>query len=108
MNQYLKSSVFVLSSRWEGLPMVLLEAMACGLPCISFDCETGPRQLIKEGYNGYLVEANNIEQLSKKMNLFVDRSESINMLSNNSRNVARVYSVENVIKEWYSILEEIE
>lgn len=108
LNYYMSSSVFILSSRWEGLPMVLLEAMSCGLPCISFDCETGPSQLIKDNYNGYLVEAENIDRLSEKINWIVENDSVIEKLRENSRVMARKYSVDKVAMEWYKMFEEVD
>lgn len=53
---YRQASFFCMSSRFEGLPMVLLEAQSYGLPIVSFDCDTGPAEIITHGNNGYLVE----------------------------------------------------
>ena len=53
--QYLTSSIFVMSSINEGFPMVLTEAMACGVPCIAFDCVTGPAEIITHGQDGLLI-----------------------------------------------------
>ena len=55
MEEYLKSSICVVSSVFEGFSMVLIEAMACGLPCVSFDCPYGPRTIIKDGEDGFLI-----------------------------------------------------
>ena len=53
---YSEAQIFVLSSLFEGLPMVLLEAQQYGIPCVSYDCETGPRDIIVDGENGFLVK----------------------------------------------------
>lgn len=59
---YQQASVFAFSSQYEGFGMVLLEAMSFGIPCISFDCPSGPRDVIKNNVNGYLIENANTEQ----------------------------------------------
>jgi GalNAc-alpha-(1->4)-GalNAc-alpha-(1->3)-diNAcBac-PP-undecaprenol alpha-1,4-N-acetyl-D-galactosaminyltransferase len=64
-NFYKRASIFVLSSHWEGFPNVLAEAMASGCACVSFNCITGPSNIIRDGENGFLVEQDNILMLSK-------------------------------------------
>jgi len=63
--EYQKASIYVMSSRYEGLPMVLIEAQTCGLPIVSFDCPEGPSEVIHNNDDGFLVENGNIENLSK-------------------------------------------
>ena len=73
-DEYKKAAFYIMSSRYEGLPMVLLEAMATGMPAVSFDCPTGPRQIIKDGETGMLVENGNIGDLSFAMEQMIKNS----------------------------------
>ncbi len=64
---YKNADLFVFTSRMEGFGMVLLEAMSFSVPCISFDCPSGPRDIVKDGYNGYLISCYDKEMYSKKI-----------------------------------------
>ncbi|OZG66175.1 glycosyltransferase, group 1 family protein [Bifidobacterium hapali] len=72
---YRKAAMFVLTSRFEGLPMVLLEAKAYKLPIVSFDCETGPADIVTDGVNGDLVETGDISGMAERINLLIDDDE---------------------------------
>ena len=78
---YKKASIFVLSSLYEGFPNVLAEAMAHGCASVAFDCKTGPSEMINDGVNGYLVEANNIEALRKQIVLLMESKEKCKSFS---------------------------
>lgn len=95
-----EASLFVLSSKYEGMPNALMEAMALGLPCISTDCPVGgPRFLIKSGENGYLIENNNLEQLIEKMRFMLKFRDEARTMGKNAMavrqtlNPARIYSI---------------
>ena len=64
--EYAAASLFVLSSRYEGLPLALIEAMWCGVPCVAFDCPQGPAELLADG-RGWLVENGNVEKLTQQI-----------------------------------------
>ncbi|MEL4296652.1 glycosyltransferase, partial [Acinetobacter ursingii] len=88
---YENASFFCMSSRYEGLPMVLLEAQSYNLPIVSFDCNTGPAEVIIDGLNGYLVDHLDIKELSEsllKMASLTHFDYSL-MISNSSQNVKR-------------------
>jgi glycosyltransferase involved in cell wall biosynthesis len=102
---YTGSSVFVCSSRFEGFGMVILEAMACGLPVVSFDCPWGPRSIITNYVDGILVENGNVEKLAENMILLMsDKNKRIEMSNNAIRNVQR-YNVEEIAKQWKSLFD---
>ena len=68
---YKEYALFVLTSRNEGMGMVLVEALKAGLPVISFDIKCGPSDVIVDGVNGYLIEPFNIEKMSEKINMLI-------------------------------------
>lgn len=95
-----KSSIFVLSSRFEGFGLVLAEAMSCGLPCIAFDCPYGPRDIITDGEDGILVENGNIGALTRAIErLMADEDLRRSMGEKALINVAR-YDSSNIMNRW--------
>ena len=95
------SSVFALSSRFEGLPMALMEAMQAGCCCVSFDCETGPNEIISNGNNGLLVPALDVEKFSSALEKVISNEElreSFSMQA--SQSVQNKYGEEYVMNRW--------
>jgi GalNAc-alpha-(1->4)-GalNAc-alpha-(1->3)-diNAcBac-PP-undecaprenol alpha-1,4-N-acetyl-D-galactosaminyltransferase len=103
---YERADLFVLSSIVEGFPNVLLEAMAYGLPCISFDCDTGPRDMIRDGVNGILVNPDEKELgLSNTMDKIISDKKFRSNIANNSILSRDKYSVSNIIQKWDNVLD---
>lgn len=94
------SSVFVLTSLCESFSLVLCEAMEIGLPCVSFNIDVGPKEIIQNGINGYLINNRNIENMAKCIeNLLTDEDEWNKISQNSIKSVKKYYST-NVVNEW--------
>lgn len=107
MEEYLKSSIYVMSSVFEGFAMVLLEAMSCGLPCVSFDCPYGPRNVITDGEDGILVEYLNSQALADNICKLIENEElRKRMGSNGRRNVLR-FSRETIMLQWVELFKSL-
>ena len=106
-HEYLSSSIFVLPSRFEGFGMVLIEAMASGLPVIAFDCENGPRSIISDGDNGFLIPPFNVDMLSEKMMSLMDDVELRKRLGLNAYNESKKYDMEHIGIQWKQLFDSL-
>ena len=101
---YKQASLFLLTSRCEGFGMVLLEAMSFGIPCISFDCPSGPRDIIKDGVNGALVENGDVGDFRNKLHMFLKMEQKqIAKLGEAAFDTVRTWDNERILTEWDKI-----
>ena len=107
IDQYLDASVYVMTSRTEGLPMVLLEAQACGLPIVSFNCETGPSEIIADGENGYLIENFDVDAMVEKLNFLCSNPEKRTEFGKNGRENIKRFSPEVIHPKWEKLFDEV-
>jgi glycosyltransferase involved in cell wall biosynthesis len=99
-----KAKFFVLSSLNEGLPNVILEALACETPVIAFDCLSGPNEMIQHKENGLLVENQNVEKLTEAMNLFVEDGNLYRYCKQNAPQSVQSFSISFIGKQWLDLM----
>ena len=105
VSQYYKQAeIYCLSSRFEGFPMVLLETLAFGIPVVSFDCDTGPVEIL-ENTGSILVPKNNIDMLASSLVSLMTDSEKREKISLKSKEKAKIYQPEKIINQWIGLLE---
>ena len=105
--EYAESSMLVMSSHYEGFPMVMIEAMACGLPAVCFDFKCGPRDIIVEGENGLIVKDGDIEGLVEAIVKLMKDVELRKRMGESAKRVVETYSEERVMRMWEDLYEEI-
>ena len=106
VDKYCESSVFVLSSRYEGFGMVIIEAMACGVPPVSFTCPCGPRDIIADGRDGLLVENGDIEGLAEKICYLIEHEDLRRKMGRQARVDVERFRIEHIAEQWKELFEE--
>lgn len=106
-DEFVKSSLAVCSSKFEGFGLVITEAMVCGLPVVSFDCPWGPRAIINDGEDGLLVENGNVEQLAEALVEMTQHPEKLRMMAAKAVENVQRFRVEYVAEKWKLLFENL-
>ena len=105
INKYmLDSSLFLMASITEGLPMVLLEAMSYGIPCIAYEVPSGVNDIIEDGRNGYIIKNRNELEYIKRIEEVINDSKLRNNLGTNAKEKSKEFSKEKIVNIWKNIL----
>lgn len=105
--EYLKSSIHVVTSKFEGQPLTILEAMSYGIPTISYNIEVGPKELIIDNKTGFLVEKNNYKEMSDKIKLLIKDPVLRKTLSENAFINSKNYDIEVIITHWQELFNKL-
>jgi glycosyltransferase involved in cell wall biosynthesis len=108
LSEYLNASIYVMSSRFEGLPMVLIEAQSVGLPIVSFDCPEGPGEIVINNRNGLLIENGNIRQLADALAELINNPEKRFLYGKNALEDSKRYSPEKIYALWDNLFQSLE
>lgn len=103
-----RTSIFVLSSRFEGFPNVLLEAMAMGCPVIATDCDSGPRDIVRHLLDGILIEPDDVDALATAMKVLGEDSQLCESLAKNALEVRSRFSSDKIMSQWTKLVELVE
>ncbi|KEQ28187.1 glycosyl transferase family 1 [Pedobacter antarcticus 4BY] len=106
-NEYLSSSILAMTSRYEGLPMALLEGQVCGLPLVSYACKCGPKDIIRDGENGFLLREGDQAELARKLIHLMDDTGLRVQMGQNSRLLSSNYAEDLIMHQWLSLFKQI-
>lgn len=101
--EYLKASIFIFSSRYEGFGLVLIEAMACGLPAVSFACPCGPKDIITDGVDGYLVPVGDIDGMTERICMLIEDEKLRKSVGDKAYLHSERFSQEIIMKQWEAL-----
>lgn len=105
--EYCQSALSVMTSRYEGLPMTLLEAQACGVPMVSYACKCGPRDIIQDGVNGFLIEEDDREAMIMRLVQLMENEDLRLQLGAKAKEMSRNFSEDNVMGQWLELFNQL-
>ena len=106
-SKYGESDFYVMSSRYESFGLVLIEAMSCALPIISFDCKYGPSSIVRNGETGILVPHNDTEKLANSICSMIENKDMRHQMGANARLESKRYLSDNIMPLWHAFYESL-
>lgn len=100
---YQRAKILAMTSRFEGLPLVLIEAKSFGVACISFDCETGPREIIDDCADGYLIKSDDFEEFTKKLSNIMNNEVLLKSLQETALKNSEKFNLESIAPRWVQV-----
>ena len=105
---YLDSAIFTLPSRFEGFGLVIIEAMACGVPVVAFDCENGPRNIVTNNQDGILVKPFDVDEYAASLLRLMRDDQLRAQMGNRAYESSKRYSIEDIAQQWKDLFDEIQ
>ncbi len=106
-DEYLSSSIFVQSSHFEGLSMALIESMSCGLPVVSFACPCGPRDIITDSEDGFLVVDGDIEMMANRLIYLMKHFDARKKMGEKAYNSSLRFTQDSVMRKWIALFNDV-
>lgn len=106
-DKYIESSIFAFSSRFEGFGLALAEAMSCGIPSVSFSCPCGPKDIIKDGEDGFLVKNNNIDEFANKICFLIEHDERRKLMGYKAIENMKRFEQGAIMQKWINLFSNI-
>ncbi len=107
VSYYSKASLYLMTSLYEALPMVLLEAQVCGCVCIAYDCDTGPRDIIKNGKDGYIIPVGQRQEFVDKIQYLISHPAIIAEMGAQARRSSEKYAPARIMPQWIALLQSL-
>lgn len=105
--EYLNSSMLVMTSRYEGFGLALTEAQSCGVPLVAYACKCGPRDIIDSGRNGFLIEEKDSEDFVKKINLLIENEDLRSEMGKHAWEMSERYSEKVIMNKWLNLFNDL-